>query len=210
MLNDRTPSENKSINVYWWLKNSCRTLDYKWNKLSANVSVSKYQKAFYAYLTPFFSTFRFILIFLMSLVVLSTMYDVSLRKCQGRNRNEILLSFSLMTNGRNLLCMDQSNSETITCLHGIRGLSIFSIMFFHSYFFRVFTPFHDEAIFNEWVKSSFASSISALNISVDSFLVMSAALTARSILKELDLWVIKHQLGFESHESLKINFQGKI
>lgn len=121
------------------------------------------------------------------LTVLSTVYDARTRtaKCE---RNPLLLSFSLYSNASRMFSVSANQpSGEIKCLHGIRVLSTFSIILLHAYYFRVKT-FEDDPVYEEWMKSSrWASSVAALNVSADSFLLISAAMTTRSMLKELDL-----------------------
>jgi hypothetical protein len=123
----------------------------------------------------------------MIVVTWSTIYDVNTQKIETGERNKLLLSFSMYTNGKRLLSLEQSRStDTINCLNGIRAFSILSIIFLHSFFFRTFTPFRDDSVFNEWIKTKLASSVSAINIFVDSFFVMSGLLVTKTMLKELD------------------------
>ena len=121
------------------------------------------------------------------IATLSTFYDIRSRRVNKENRNQFLLSFSIYTNGSNLIKTTQSKSAAeISCLHGIRGLSIISIVFLHSFFFRILTPFRDEKLIKEFLGTKLASTISAGNVSVDSFFVISAMLVTRSMLRELE------------------------
>lgn len=121
------------------------------------------------------------------LVIYSSFYD---KKTQGKvaaERNQLLLSFSLFINAPSLVSLDQSRpSDAIKCLHGIRAISILSIIFFHGYFYQTFSPYGKSPVVQAWSKTRFASSLSGVNIFVDSYFVMSAALTTRSMLRELD------------------------
>lgn len=120
------------------------------------------------------------------LTILSTNYDARTRK-EKSHRNPLLLSFSLYSNASRMFSVSSIQSSTeIKCLHGIRVLSTFSIIFLHTYFYRVKT-FENDTVYIDWMKTKWASSVAALSISVDSFLVISAAMTTRSMLKELDL-----------------------
>lgn len=127
---------------------------------------------------------------LVLFVMLGTFYDLRTRAHDKKNRDQVLLSFSLYTNASNLFNMDDNTSpDDIKCLHGIRALSIISIIFLHSHYHRAMFPiFHPEQL------ASFASGfysrfISAISVSVDSFFLMSGLLVTRSILKDIAVWV---------------------
>lgn len=121
----------------------------------------------------------------MGVVIISTFYDVRTRR-KGE-RNQLLLSFSLYTNASSLMNMDQTRPpDAINCLHGIRAISILSIIFFHGYFYKTFSPFGKSPEISAWMETRYASTISAMNVFVDSYFVMSAALTTRSMLKDLE------------------------
>ena len=54
-------------------------------------------------------------------------------------KHAVLMSFSMYTNGRNLLSTN-TGSETMTCLHGLRFLSILWIVFGHTYYMASTSP----------------------------------------------------------------------
>lgn len=121
----------------------------------------------------------------MALVISSTLYDAFARSTKNVKCNQLLLAFSLLINVKKLFNLDE-NETFISCINGIRSLSIMSIILLHSYSFRTLSPFMDENVFSDFLNTRMASSISAINISVDSFFVMSGALVTRSILQDLD------------------------
>lgn len=117
---------------------------------------------------------------LLILAALSTFYDFVTRKSE--KRLELFLSFSLRKNVPNMLNVNVSK-DAIMCLHGIRSLSTFCIMFLHMYAFRFLTPFYaDKKEISDMIKPS----VSSLSMTVDSFFVISAALSTKIMLKELD------------------------
>lgn len=122
----------------------------------------------------------------MILVILSTKYDVKTLN-ENAARNPYLLSFSLYSNAKKIF-RENNNRPTneIKCLHGIRVLSTFSIILLHTYFYRIKT-FEEDPVYIEWMKTKWAFTVAAISISVDSFLVISAAMTTRTMLNELDL-----------------------
>ena len=119
---------------------------------------------------------------LIGLAIYATFRDFKASK----NRSDLLSAFSLKKNIKNLFNFDQSTpKDAIHCFHGFRTLSLFSIIYLHTYFFRAMHP-SDEEAYNEWMKTGISSGVSTLNIAVDSFFVFSAALSTRTMLKELD------------------------
>lgn len=122
----------------------------------------------------------------MTLVTLSTAYDVFSRLNKKENPTQILKSFSLLTNVINLFKLSENEANSISAIHGIRSLSIISIILVHTYWFRVSSPFTDENTRNQFLQTKVSSVVSAAAISVDSFFVLSGALITRSILRELD------------------------
>ena len=127
-----------------------------------------------------------IVILLVILVILSTTYDLLTRLNKIKSYTKILTSFSLITNSTTLFKMTENNENSIGAIHGIRSLSILSIIIVHSYFFRVTSPFLDAKNLKEFLGTKVSTIVSTSTISVDSFFVISGALITRSILRELD------------------------
>ena len=102
----------------------------------------------------------------------------------------ILLSFSLYTNGRNLLSTKQP-AGTFTCLHGIRFLSMAWIISGHSYAL-FFTRGIDTVVtanllaYKRYMEPMWISTVfNQMPDAVDSFFVMSAFLVSVSFLRTL-------------------------
>ena len=120
--------------------------------------------------------------FLLFLAIYATFRDFRASK----TRSDLLSAFSLKTNIGNLFSFDQSTPpDAIHCFNGLRAISTLSIIYLHSYFFRILQP-TDKIVFNDWVQTRAASAVTSLSIIVDSFFVISAALSTRTMLHELD------------------------
>ena len=120
--------------------------------------------------------------FLLFLAIYATFLDFRASKTQS----DLLSAFSLKKNIKNLFSFDQSTPEdAIHCFNGLRAISTLSIIYLHSYFFRILQP-TDKIVFNDWVQTRAASAVSSLSTMVDTFFVISAALFTRTMLKELD------------------------
>lgn len=135
-----------------------------------------------------FHVFGCVTAVLVTFAILSTIYDLKTKEINEQNRNQSVLAFSLYKNWKSLFNLKQNNqTDVIECLSGIRVVSTFSIIFLHSVFFRIFPlTIRDETIFKAWLGFRTASSVSALNITVDSFFVISATLATKSMLKDLE------------------------
>jgi hypothetical protein len=127
---------------------------------------------------------RCIILSLSIIALLCTIFDLKSRK-HTTKRNEFDKAFSLYSNVTSLLSFERSTKD-IKCLHGLRVISILGIILLHTYFFRILSPFLNEEVMKEFMKTNIASIISAFNILVDTFFVMSAALTTRTVLRDLD------------------------
>lgn len=127
-----------------------------------------------------------ILAILIVTTVFSTVMDCQMDD-NANKRSSKVASFSLHRNVTSLLSLDQTKSPNdVLCLHGMRAMCTFSIIYLHSYFFRVMAPVGDKNLYTEWGKTEIASRISSLNITVDTFFVISAMLLTKSMLKDLD------------------------
>lgn len=118
---------------------------------------------------------------------LQTYYDIITRKLREEKPKQILIAFSIYTNGRNLFRTDSSerSASSVACLDGIKVLSALSVVAFHSSYHRKFFPLADPRQFAEW-EETFASFASlGFHCFVESFFVISGALIARSVLKDL-------------------------
>jgi len=119
------------------------------------------------------------------LATIATTYDQFKHGTEGVN--ELLMSFSIRRRITNLISLDQKKSaDAINCLHGIKAISVIGTFYLHAYFYRVFWPLRNRKMIREFLESDTAAKISGLNILVEFFLVISALLFTRSMLKALD------------------------
>ncbi|XP_068083089.1 nose resistant to fluoxetine protein 6 [Anabrus simplex] len=126
-----------------------------------------------------------ILVVVAVLVVLSTAYDVF--TLHSESRINLLLAFSVYTNGSKLFAISTSKSgNTITCLHGIRFFSMAWVIVGHRYSSFINLPSlnpgrYGEEIYADWrylwiTNASFA---------VDTFFVLSGLLVAYTFLQKV-------------------------
>lgn len=135
---------------------------------------------------PNFDAFKYtllgIVVFLVLAAFISTILDL-----RTKNINRWLKPFSIYTNGKNLINITEDSSpDAINCLHGIRTISTFWIMLCHCYYLRSPFPLEDLNQPKEINSSLIPATLHVFTLAVDTFFVISAALTTRTILQELD------------------------
>jgi hypothetical protein len=124
----------------------------------------------------------FTIVILMSLAIVSTMKDL-----KGGKMNKWIKPFSIWTNGKNLCNIESDKSpDSISCLNGLRAITAISIIFIHCYFFRLFFPIRNPNQRDEYLSSPASAIPIGMTLTVDTFFVISAALTTRSIFKKLN------------------------
>ncbi|KAK4881268.1 hypothetical protein RN001_004587 [Aquatica leii] len=94
----------------------------------------------------------------------------------------LLLCFSALTNGKKILNMDYLNRDTITCLHGLRFISISWIILVHSYL-EVFAIADNKTLRTVTERSFFYQTISNGTFSVDTFFFISGLLVTITYLR---------------------------
>ncbi|XP_068082886.1 nose resistant to fluoxetine protein 6 [Anabrus simplex] len=126
-----------------------------------------------------------ILVVVAVLVVLSTAYDIV--TLNSESRINLLLAFSVYTNGSKLFAISTSRSgNTITCLHGIRFLSMAWVILGHRYRSAINFPSINSSRYGEEIYSDWRYLwITNATISVDTFLVLSGLLVAYTFLQKV-------------------------
>jgi hypothetical protein len=98
---------------------------------------------------------------------------------------QILECFSIKSNLKSLLSVEHEKSS-ITCLNGLRVISILFIILYHCVQFRFQYPFANGELLSAWNDTMFMKSMSSVTIFVDMFFIMSGLLVARSVLRGLN------------------------
>lgn len=124
----------------------------------------------------------FALTILIFLVIISTLKDI-----KGIQMNKWIKPFSILTNGRNLFNIKPDKSpESISCLNGLKAITALCIVYAHCYLMRLFFPIRDPNQRDEYLSSPASAIPIGMCITVDTFFVISAALSTRNILKEIN------------------------
>ncbi|XP_070509072.1 regulator of hypoxia-inducible factor 1-like [Chironomus tepperi] len=98
---------------------------------------------------------------------------------------KIISTFSIKENFKEFTNLTPEKGS-ITCLNGIRAISIFLIMFYHFVSLRINFAFRDGQNLSELGDRFLVRSTGSLSIAVDAFFVMSGALVSKSVTRQLD------------------------
>ncbi|KAK4880674.1 hypothetical protein RN001_008820 [Aquatica leii] len=132
-----------------------------------------------------------------SIIVASTLYDINSHYLNEKPANTLLISFSLLTNGKKILQANNSPEE-ISCLNGLRVISLISIIVFHTFIIQLqFTK--NASYYEQWNSSVYGTMMQGNILSVNTFLVITGLLISfnelKSISKQQKFSIIKHYLN---------------
>lgn len=129
---------------------------------------------------------RIIYSIFLILVIACTAYDVIMRQ-KEIDPNELFISFSAYTNGKQLFDVTKSKSaSSINCLHGLRSMSLMWIMFGHRFSNQQVFPIKNPVAVQQHYYHIYSVIFSSHDIAVDTFFVMGALLMTMSTLNSLD------------------------
>lgn len=101
--------------------------------------------------------------------------------------NQLFISFSLYTNLKDVFNTHRHESDkAISYLSGMKALSSFGIILFHTHYCRNFFPLSNLHKFEIYNQSPLFGMIVKFSLFVDTFLLLSGFLITRTILKELN------------------------
>uniref|UniRef100_A0A0A1WY94 Nose resistant to fluoxetine protein 6 n=1 Tax=Zeugodacus cucurbitae TaxID=28588 RepID=A0A0A1WY94_ZEUCU len=115
------------------------------------------------------------------LMALSTIFDC-LYSYKRKQPNKLLVSFSIPKNLQQLLKIQHGH---IPCLHGIRCLSLFWIIFLHCYLYRILSPNINAVDIKSWEQTPFSMIEQSGSIAVDSFFFLSGLLLIMVSFREM-------------------------
>ncbi|CAG9820126.1 unnamed protein product [Phaedon cochleariae] len=119
------------------------------------------------------------------LMIISTTYDVYLKKKMLKCRHPMLLAFSVYTNGRKLLQTSKgNNSEQILCFQGMKIISMMWIVLGHGMGGWMQLPITNKADVNLAVQALRSFWMTAAPIAVETFFYISGFLTVYLYLKK--------------------------
>lgn len=102
--------------------------------------------------------------------------------------NSTLVTFSLCTNGKQLLEVKKvKSSGSIDCLNGLRALSLLWIIFGHRYFDMFLAPATNTIPATElWLNNVLSLFHTTFHLAVDTFFLMGGLLVTWSFMKSFD------------------------
>lgn len=126
--------------------------------------------------------FSFVICMCLMLVAISTVYDVTKRRCSRQTR-KCFTAFSLHSNYKNLMNISKSDS-VVRCIDGLKILSAIWIMIWHR---RMNFRFHEPNLFaTTWDSFVFRFS-ERFSFGIDSFFICSAITVTLSILRSFEV-----------------------
>ncbi|XP_044249206.2 nose resistant to fluoxetine protein 6-like isoform X1 [Drosophila takahashii] len=122
-----------------------------------------------------------------SIVALCTLYDYFVCKNQSQLPTFVKV-FSARVNSRALFRLVETNSNpnVIDCLHGIRCMSLFWVVYCHGHGYTISSAYLNFFHVTRWVESPFASFYVHGYFTVDSFFVIGGLLVALVTLRSMD------------------------
>ncbi|KAK9872833.1 hypothetical protein WA026_019618 [Henosepilachna vigintioctopunctata] len=125
------------------------------------------------------STICIILVIALS----STVYDIICFLNATKPRHQILVAFSLYTNGMKLL-KSSNNSDQLGCLHGIKTISMMWVILGHIYLITImFAPMDNAAYLSTWLNAVGSMFILSATLTVDTFFTVGGLLTVYVFMK---------------------------
>ncbi|XP_034490264.1 nose resistant to fluoxetine protein 6-like [Drosophila innubila] len=122
-----------------------------------------------------------------ALALLATLYDYFI--CQDQTQLPALIKiFSVRATSRALfrLTNPRSNPNVIDCLHGMRCMSLFWVVFGHEYMFGLVSPNINQLGLLYWLESPFQNMIIHGVFSVDTFFFLSGLLVIMIALRSME------------------------
>nr|XP_022912575.1 nose resistant to fluoxetine protein 6-like isoform X1 [Onthophagus taurus] len=117
---------------------------------------------------------------IISLIIVATIYD--LLTLQKKGRFNVLISISAYENTKKIFSTTKSD-ENISCLNGIKFISMLWIILGHKYMIIVYVPYINTKILEKWVENPFNSTIIAASFAVDTFFLISGLLVSYTFFK---------------------------
>ncbi|KAG5896564.1 hypothetical protein JTB14_010393 [Gonioctena quinquepunctata] len=119
------------------------------------------------------------------IMVLSTAYDVYLYKTGNECSNEILLAFSVFSNGRKILSTESSSRDHIQIFNGLKVISMMWIIAGHgigTFLGGMFTTINKDVV-ETFRNNRYSGYMDGAHLCVDTFIFMSGFLVAYGYLK---------------------------
>lgn len=133
-----------------------------------------------------FKTCRTFFSTVLLLIVISTAYEIA---CivQNIDKHPFLCAFSCYSNSKAIMTMKPSSSKEMLFLHGIRSLSMLSIVIGHTYMITYWlAPAMNSHALIDWIGDVSSMLVLVGFMGVDTFFMLSSLLMTLSVFRELD------------------------
>lgn len=121
---------------------------------------------------------------ILALMVLSTCYDCFLHYTEQQTRSQLLIAFSAWTNTKKLFATNSASGQ-VTCLNGIRTISLMWIISGHSFALQAAYPTVNMVSALQFQFGKKSQYIQAGHFSVDTFFFLSAFLLSYNYIKNV-------------------------
>ncbi|GLV35410.1 uncharacterized protein CBL_01440 [Carabus blaptoides fortunei] len=162
------PESFKNITIYPFMGGLCQTQE-EIDKEASNFS------------TADLGTIGF-LGAILGIMIFSTIYDVVLRYQNKKPAHILLIAFSVRTNGEKLLVIS-NNPNQVSCIHGIRCLSMAWIIYSHRFLTFLSKPLINIIDLERWRDRPENMYMLSATVNVDTFFVLSGLLVAYGFLQ---------------------------
>ncbi|CAH0600636.1 unnamed protein product [Chrysodeixis includens] len=120
--------------------------------------------------------------------------------------SEVLLSFSILSNGRKILSTDPPNDGALTCLHGMRFMSVIWVIMVHTYL-TIFYVADNKTMRVITERNFWYQSVGNASYCVDTFFVISGILVTILFLRTEDKKA-KRKLDQQDKQDINKNLNG--
>ncbi|XP_018568699.1 O-acyltransferase like protein [Anoplophora glabripennis] len=137
------------------------------------------------------------------LMLVSTALDLFYNYMEREPHYAIILAFSVYSNGEKLFRVNKNSTE-LTCLNGIRFLSITWVLIGHVYTMYLAAPVVNFIDILEWIVTLRSLTITNGTLSVDTFFFLSGLLVVYSFIKAMNNGVKFNIFKFYLHRYLRL------
>ncbi|XP_050297772.1 O-acyltransferase like protein-like isoform X2 [Anthonomus grandis grandis] len=136
---------------------------------------------------------------IIGIVIVSTISDIASKE----NTPELLSLFSIKENGR-ILFSTRENRDDISCLHGLRFLSMCLIVYGHRYIHNLATPAINYMDLVDWLESYYSTTVHGGTMTVDTFLLIASTLLSNGFFVMLSKGVRINLFQFYLYRHLRL------
>ncbi|KAF2887396.1 hypothetical protein ILUMI_18777, partial [Ignelater luminosus] len=142
-------------------------------------------------------------VIVLGIMLCSTIYDVIITYLQKKPINPLFLAFSILTNGRKLI-ETTNNPNQISCIHGIRVLSMMWILIGHKYVIATNLPIRNYLYLSEFIEEPANMLIFNKFLAVDTFLVVGGIVLVYTFMGSMENKTKFNIISYYIHRYLRL------